>query len=196
MFNKEIADKIDAVAKAEIAQYGLPTERHYDLSMQKGLELAKKLQADENLVRAGVALMDIRLGYAAKVANDQPGHVKYCVEFAETLLKEFGVDEPYYATLINCVAAHHKVKTADYNPFETIEAEIVANADCYRFIHPRGVMSFHATAVKRGLDHDAALKLVESKLDEKYGIMTLPAVKEELEPYYKAFKDILTVGRD
>jgi hypothetical protein len=196
MFSKEIAEKIDAAAKAEIAQYGLPTERHYDLSMQKGLELAKKLQADENLVMAGVALMDIRLGYAAKVANDQPGHVKYCVEFAETLLKELGVGEPYYSTLINCVSAHHKVKTADCNPFETIEAEIVANADCYRFIHPRGVMSFHATAVKRGLDHDAALKLVENKLDEKYGIMTLPEAKAELEPYYKAFKEILTVGRD
>ena len=196
MFSKELAEKIDAVAKEEIAQYGLPTERHYDLSMQKGLELARKLQADENLVKAGAALMDIRLGYAAKVANDQPGHVKYCVEFAETLLKELGVDEPYYSTLINCVAAHHKVKTTDCNPFETIEAEIVANADCYRFIHPRGVMSFHATAVKRGLDHDATLKLVESKLDEKYGIMTLPEVKEELEPYYRAFKDIFIQARD
>jgi hypothetical protein len=196
MFSKEFAEKIDAVAREEIAQYGLPTERHYNLSMQKGLELASKLHADENLVKAGVALMDIKLGYAAKVVNDQPGHVKYCVEFAETLLKEFSVGEPYYSTLINCVAAHHKVKTADYNPFETIEAEIVANADCYRFIHPRGVMSFHATAVKRGLDHDAALKLVESKLDEKYGIMTLREVKAELEPYYKAFKEILNQGRD
>jgi hypothetical protein len=140
--------------------------------------------------------MDIKLGYAAKELNKQPEHVKYCVEFAETLLKELCVTEPYYSILINCVAAHHKVKTADYNPFESVEAEIVANADCYRFIHPRGVMSFHATAVKRGLEHDAALKLVESKLDEKYGIMSLPEVKAELEPYYKAFKDILTQGRD
>jgi len=191
MFSKEIADRIDAIAREEIALYGLPTERHYDLSVQKGLELAIKLNADENLVRAGAALMDIKLGYAAKIANDQPGHVRYCVEFAEILLKELGVNEPYYSSLINCVAAHHKIKTMDCNPFETIEAEIVANADCYRFIHPRGVMSFHATAVKRGLDHDAALRLVESKLDEKYCIMTLPEVREELEPYYKAFKEIL-----
>jgi hypothetical protein len=196
MFSKELADKIDAVARQEIAQYGLPTERHYNLSLQKGIELAGKLNADENLVKAGVALMDIKLGYAAKVLNEQPAHVKYCEEFAESLLKEFGVDEPFYSILINCVAAHHKVKTAEYNPFGSIEAEIVANADCYRFIHPRGVMSFHATAVKRGLEHDKALNLVESKLDEKYGIMSLPEVKEELEPYYKAFKDILKEGLD
>jgi hypothetical protein len=196
MFSKEIAEKIDAVAREEIAQYGLPTERHYNLSMQKGLELASKLHADENLVKAGVALMDIKLGYAAKVLNAQPAHVKYCVEFAESLLKELGVDEPFYSILINCVAAHHKVKTEELNPFESVEAEIVANADCYRFIHPRGVMSFHATAIKRGLEHDKALALVESKLDEKYGIMSLPEAKEELEPYYKAFKDILKEGRD
>ena len=196
MFCKETAEKIDAIARKEIVQYELPTERHYNLSMQKGLELANRLRADENLVKAGVALMDIKLGYAAKVVNDQPGHVKYCLEFTETLLKELGVTEPHYAVLINCVAAHHKIKTEELNPFESLEAEIVANADCYRFIHPRGVMSFHATAIKRGLDHDKALALVESKLDEKYGIMSLPEVKVELEPYYKMFKDIFNEGRN
>jgi len=196
MFCKIIAEKIDAVAREEIAKYGLPTERHYNLSMQKGLKIARKLNADENLIIAGVALMDIKLGYAAKELNEQAAHVKYCVEFAEALLKKFEVAEPYYSVLINCVAAHHKVKAEDYNPFESIEAEIVANADCYRFIHPRGVMSFHATAVKRGLDHDKALALVESKLDEKYSILTLTEAKQELEPYYKAFKAILSEGRD
>jgi hypothetical protein len=43
MFSKEIAEKFDLIARAEIAQYGLPTEIHYDLAMEKGLELARKL---------------------------------------------------------------------------------------------------------------------------------------------------------
>lgn len=190
MFSKELADKIDAVAREEIATYGLPTLRHYELSLAKGMELAKKLNADVNLVQAGVALMDIKLGQAAKEGH-QPEHVKYCVEYAEKLLKELGVDDPYYSNLINCVAAHHGAI-----PFTSLEAEIVANADCYRFIHPRGVMSFHATVVKRGNEHDAALKAVEAKLDEKYGILSLDVAKEELLGYYKMFKDILTVGKD
>ncbi len=190
MFSKELADKIDAVAREEIATYGLPTLRHYELSLAKGIELAKKLNADVNLVQAGVALMDIKLGQAAKEGH-QPEHVKYCVEYAEKLLKDLGVDEPYYSNLINCVAAHHGAI-----PFTSLESEIVANADCYRFIHPRGVMSFHATVVKRGNEHDAALKAVEAKLDEKYGILSLDVAKEELLGYYKMFKDILTVGKD
>lgn len=57
-------------------------------------------------------------------------------------------------------------------------------------------MSFHATVVKRGNEHDAALKAVEAKLDEKYGILSLDVAKEELLDYYKMFKDILTVGKD
>lgn len=190
MFSKELADKIDAVAREEIATYGLPTLRHYELSLVKGIELAKKLNADANLVQAGVALMDIKLGQAAKEGH-QPEHVKYCVEYAEKLLTELGIDEPYYSNLVNCVAAHHGAI-----PFTSLEAEIVANADCYRFIHPRGVMSFHATVVKRGNEHDAALKAVEAKLDEKYGILSLDVAKEELLEYYKMFKEILTVGKD
>lgn len=190
MFSKELADKIDAAAREEIATYGLPTLRHYELSLEKGIELAKKLNADVNLVQAGVALMDIKLGQAAKEGH-QPEHVKYCVEYAEKLLTELGIDEPYYSYLINCVAAHHGAI-----PFTSLEAEIVANADCYRFIHPRGVMSFHATVVKRGNEHDAALKAVETKLDEKFGILSLDVAKEELLEYYKMFKDILTVGKD
>jgi len=190
MFDKSLADRIDAIAREEIEQYGLPTERHYALSMEKALELADKLNADANLVQAGVALMDIKLGQAAKEGH-QPEHVQICKEFAESLLKELEVQEPYYSKLINCVAAHHGAI-----PFESIEAEIVANADCYRFIHPRGVMSFHATVVKRGNEYDASLKAVEAKLDEKYGIMSLREVKDDLEGYYTAFKDILTTARD
>lgn len=190
MFSKELAEKIDAIAREEIATYGLPTIRHYTLSMEKGIDLAKRLNADVNLVIAGVALMDIKLGQAAKEGH-QPQHVKYCVDFAEKVLQDLGVGAPYYDILINCVAAHHGAI-----PFESMEAEIVANADCYRFIHPRGVMSFHATVIKRGNDHDAALAAVEKKLDEKYGILSLDAAKEDLLDYYNMFKKILADARD
>ena len=190
MFSQELADKIDAVAREEISIYGLPTLRHYELSQEKGANLANRLKADVNLVKAGIALMDIKLGQAAKEGH-QPQHVTDCVDFSEKLLKELGVEESFFSILINSVAAHHGAIE-----FNSIEAEIVANADCYRFIHPRGVMSFHATVVKRGNEHDDALKAVEAKLDEKYNILSLEAAKEDLEGYYNMFKDILTNGRD
>lgn len=190
MFSEELVRRIDDIARNEIAQYGLPTQRHYDLSLKKGIELAKKLNADVNLVQAGIALMDIKLGQAA-AEKQQSQHVKYSVDFAKEVLTNLKVEEPYYSILINCVSAHHAAV-----PFESLEAEIVANADCYRFIHPLGVMSFHATVVKRGNEHNSALKAVEAKLDEKFSILSLDEAKSELLDYYKMFKEILISGRD
>ena len=66
MFSKELADKINEVALEEIATYGLPTQRHYELSLEKGIELAKRLKADVDLVRAGIALMDIKIRTSSK----------------------------------------------------------------------------------------------------------------------------------
>ena len=37
--------------------------------------------------------------------------------------------------------------------------------------------------------------MLSKEFAEKYSIMTLPEVKAELEPYYKAFKKILIEGR-
>ncbi len=187
---KEVADNCDYSARKEIDLTGLPTIRHYNLSMEAGVELAKKLGANVDIVRAGVALMDIKLGECAKNGK-QPEHVKASEEYALKLLENFGVDDATKKILLNCVAAHHgKV------PFESLEAEIVANADCYRFIHPRGVMSFHATAIKRGNDHDDALKLVKAKLEEKHSILSLDAAKADLEPFYQMFSQIIQEGFD
>lgn len=190
MFDKQLAKKIDTVAREEISKFGLPTERHYNLSQEKGKELAIALGADENLVKAGIALMDIKLGQAAKEGH-QSEHVKYCFEFADSLLKKLNISEKDSSILLNCVAAHH----GDVS-FESIEAEISANADCYRFIHPIGVMSFYATVIKRGNEHNAALEAVERKLDEKYNILSLDYAKNDLLCYYTIFKDILNKAKD
>ncbi|MDR3293394.1 MAG: hypothetical protein LBT20_04740 [Clostridiales bacterium] len=190
MTNKELADNIEYVAKKEIEEFGLPTKRHYDLSLEYGIELAKRLRVDVDVVRAGVALMDIKLGQSAKEGK-QPQHVEICKQFTEELLHSFGVQEPLFTQLVNCVEAHHgKV------PFASLEAEIVANADCYRFIHPRGVMSFYATVIKRGNEHDAALKAVKAKLDEKKGILSLKEAKDDLEKYYNWFDTIIEEAYD
>ena len=47
MFSKELADKINVIAQKEIALYGLPTKRHYELSMEKGIEFCVKKQVKQ-----------------------------------------------------------------------------------------------------------------------------------------------------
>ena len=190
MTTKELSIKCDEYARKEIERYGLPTIRHYELSMSAGIKLASSLGADVELVKSGISLMDIKLGQCAK-EGCQAQHVEASFDYAKELLSEWNVDEETKEILLNCVSAHHaKI------PYKTLEAEIVANADCYRFLHPRGVMSFHATVVKRGNEHDAALAAVKAKLEEKKNILSLDIAKKDLQKYYDMFEEILTVGLD
>lgn len=188
---KQIADLCDAEARKEIETFGLPTLRHYTISMEAGIKLSERLGADVDIVRAGVALMDIKLGQSAKEGR-QSEHVAMSSDYSKELFEKWGVDdEVLKATLINCVEAHHGKQ-----PFKSLEAEVVANADCYRFIHPAGVMSFHATVVKRGKNHNDGLKTVKGKLEEKHTILSLSAAKEELLPYYDMFTTIINNALD
>lgn len=186
---KKLFETLNKLAKEEIEKYGKPSLVHYDISIKNGIKLAKQLNADVELVKCGIALMDIKLGEAA-TEGKQPQHTQISKEYAEKVLTELKVDEQTKAVLLNCVAAHHgKV------PFETLEAQIVANADCYRFICPQGVFEAFAIYTRSGLDHNKALEMTEMKLDEKFEILSLKSAKEELDPYYYIFKDLLNKAK-
>ena len=77
-----------------------------------------------------------------------------------------------------------------------IEAEICANADCYRFLHPRGILTGANLFFNRFNDLDKALENTEKKMDEKYNIMSLDIVKEELEEYYQQFKRLIEIAKN
>lgn len=113
------------------------------------------------------------------------------VEATQGFLEKFELDKETKEKIINCVEAHHAQV-----PFICKEAEIVANADCYRFIHPKGVFDFFTGLGKRDLNFDEVLNYVEEKLDEKYKILSLEICKQELEGYYHQFKKLLKSARE
>ncbi|GHV24968.1 hypothetical protein FACS1894176_02400 [Bacteroidia bacterium] len=117
----------------EIEKYGLPTLVNFELSEQKAIELVHKLNANETIVTLGVYLMDCKLGQAFSEKRVTE-HVQMSVEASEEFLKQFDLTRDDKAKILNCVAAHHGTV-----PYSCIEAEICANADCYRFISPKGV---------------------------------------------------------
>ena len=81
-------------------------------------------------------------------------------------------------------------------PYTCIEAEICANADCYRFISPKGFLSYLATLGKRHDDFASCLNDAEKKLDEKYALLSLDFCKQELEPRYQTFKTSIQQARE
>ena len=169
-------------AISEIKKFELPNFIHFEISEKKAIELAEKLKADKMIVQVGIYLMDLKLGQAFK-ENKLSQHVKISVDATREFLEKFDLDKISKQKIINCVEAHH-----GNIGFNCIEAEICANADCYRFISPKGFFLFLTVLWKRNLNFLDCLSIAEKKLDEKYNILSLDICKKELEEYYQTFK--------
>lgn len=182
---KELYEDALAIARENVP----PSKIHLDISLEKGKMLAEEYKANIDLVLIGIVLMDIKLSEAMKL-NKGPEHPKMGSDFAKEFLKDYDLTDNEKNIIINSIEAHHgKV------PFKSIEAEICANADCYRFIHPIGVFAYLGMLAKRDLDFIDQIKSLKFKLEEKHNILSLPKAKEELEEYYieysKQFDEIL-----
>lgn len=169
-----------------------PPKILFKISEKKALELCEIFkEADKRIVHIGVCLMDIMLEEALR-QGDISRHVEMSVKKTKEFLNEYDLNDEEKSKIVNCVEAHHKGVD-----FECIEAEICANADCYKFIHPRGVLYyFSLLSGERGGDFVECLDQVEYKLDEKKNILTLDYCKKELEGYYKNFKKYIKDSRN
>ena len=147
--------------------------------------MARILQANEDLVSIGVCCMDIKLGAALK-ANKLSEHVSMSLSWTKKFLdsnRELTAQEK--SIIYNSVETHHGA--VKHN---SLESEIVTNADCYRFIHPTGVTWWNAVLGTRTQNFLEILKQLNFKLEEKWHLVSLPIVKKELEPYYKTYKQL------
>ncbi len=185
MESEKIIGKVRQFALAEIEKHGLPSQLNWETSNTKGQEIAEKLNVDKDVVLLGTMLMDLKLGEAVRGAKKTKEHVAMSANTAQEILAEFNLPVEKKKKIINCIEAHHKDV-----PFVCKEAEICANADCYRFILPRNVFEFIADLRKEGMTIEKAINFAYFKLEEKHNILSLDICKEELEQHYKTFKKI------
>lgn len=188
--SEDVLGKLRDLAWAETVKYGTPIPEHFVISEQKGIELAEKLGADVSIVKAGCYLMDCKLGVALQNGKISE-HVKMSAECGKKWLDDLGVDSEVQNKIINCIEAHHGTI-----PFTCVEAEICANADCYRFLSARGFFAYMTLLGKRDSeDLDKNLQFMESKIDEKHKILSLDICKKETEENYQMFKKLLKKSR-
>lgn len=182
---EELVKKAEEFALSEIDNHRLPPKRFFDTSNEKGEELAKHLGADVDVVKIGTRLMDIKLGEAASKGIMEE-HVSMGVEATKDFLGQFEISDEIKEKIINCVEGHHG--NVDWT---CKEAEICANADCYRFHLVSNWLSFIHSMGHNGMSFEESLKAAEFKLEEKWNILSLDYCKKELEPHYKAIREIL-----
>lgn len=187
---KKIVEKAKELALAEIKKTGLPIPEHFNLANSKGQELAEKLGGDKDIILLGTMLMDLKLGECLQEGK-LPEHIRRSSDEAKKFLEQFKIDQKTKNKIINCIEAHHRTI-----PFTCTEAEICANADCYRFLHPRGIFAYLASLGKRLDNLNDILAQLELKMDEKMKTLTLALCKKELQPHYKSFKEYIKQARE
>jgi hypothetical protein len=159
---EDIIQKAEEFAIKEIDKWSLPSKINFNTSNAKGEELAVKLKADIDIVKIGIRLMDIKLGESFKKGKVNE-HVDSSVKATKEFLSKFDLDEEIKNKIINCVEGHH-----DKTKWKCKEAEICANADCYRFLLTKNWLDFFASLFERTNIFEKNLKYAESKLEEKW----------------------------
>jgi len=188
---EEIIEKAREYALREIELNGTPAKEHFELSIKKGQELAERLNTDKDIVMLGCILMDLKLGECKNQGRAEE-HVTESVKASQEFLEQFDLGEDVKNKILKCVEEHHGIEE-----FNCKESEICANADCYRFIHPKGVFRyFMLLGGERGLSLKDSIGQVEKKLEEKHNILSLDICKQELEPYYIKFKVLLEKAKE
>jgi len=75
--------------------------------------------------------------------------------------------------IIKCVEEHHGAEK-----FYSIESEVVANADCYKFVSPKGILYYSSMLGRRFHDFKKELDQLEFKLNEKHNTISLDLVMD------------------
>ena len=181
---QEVIQKAMQMAVKEIEETGLPLRIHFDSANEKGQELAEKLGADKEVVLLGTMLMDVKIGQANKEGRNKE-HVAMSAAYARELLAEFNLPAEKVKKVLNCIEAHHKDV-----PFICKEAEICANADCYRMLVPKNLFLLIAAKITLGWSLQDALNFAYYKVEEKHNILTLEMCKKELESNYQMLRKL------
>lgn len=180
------ADKLSAI---ETAKHGLPTAVEYDYINNVGLELANRLKADKNVVQLGTRLMDLKIGQALKEKKTNE-HIELSLEETKRFLKNFNLKDDFVNKVLNCIEAHHATK-----PFICIEAEICANADCYRFLAINSCLRKFYDFCKI-MSYTDALNFIKAKIEEKHKVLSLEICRKELEPQYQILKTLFEKAKE
>ena len=170
---KDLVVKADNFNREEIKKYNPDMKYLYEISLNAGIRLAKKYKADENIVKIAIAMMDSKLPEATHIGAPKQ-HISMSSDATKEMLKGIEcLSEHEKENIIKCVEQHHGV-----DKFFSIESEVVANADCYKFVSPKGVLYYSSMLGRRFHDFKKELEQLEFKLNEKHNTISLPLVKK------------------
>lgn len=154
---------------------------HVKHMVEYSIQLAKKLNADEEIVEIAALLHDI-----GRLDGTDENHHIVGAEYSEKFLSENGYDEDKIMKVKHCIIAHRGSLSL---PRETIEAECVASADAMAHFGDIPAM-FYWVYVFLGKDMEEGKIKVRDKLTRSFNKM-IPEAQEIVKEKYDAVMKIL-----
>lgn len=157
-------------------------DTHVKYVVEYAKELAKKLNADEEVVEISALLHDI-----AQVDDSYETHDVDGANYAEKFLTTLNYDPKKVAMVKHCILTHRGSKNI---PRETVEAECVASADA--MAHFRSIPDmFYLVYVDFGKDVEEGKQMLKDKLERSFRKM-IPEAQEIVREKYEAAMVILS----
>ena len=146
-----------------------------EIAIEKGSELSKEYAVDERLVLTSLYLAHTVFSPVWK-DQTQENHPKLSSEFVKTYLDEWEVNKSDQKIILNSIEAHH-----DDVPMESKIAEVVRNAEGFKFLTVTGALVLlHNLGARQTPYKEAASKVLE-KMEQKKSLLTLDSCIEEAE---------------
>lgn len=180
---KDFLTQTRKLAYDEVERTGMPLKLHVDLACETGKRLAKKLGANVDVAEAGTLLMDCLIGQALREGKLEE-HIKMSLAKADELLEKSALTDKVKENIQHCILEHHGAKK-----FYSLESEICCNADCYRFTSIKGFS--YAMRFLRDMPFNDLVALLEKKVVEKWGLLSLDICKKELADQHEVIEKIL-----
>lgn len=154
------------------------------LAIKKGKELARKYKVDREIVLLALYLAHLVFSKIPR-GKIQRTHEILSLKPAQQFLEKNHYPQDKQKMVLNAIAAHHgKV------PFRSREAEIMVNAECFKFVTVKGCLIYLHELGQRGYDYQKSVELVFYKINQKRKLLTLPGCQKEAAGNIKKIEDI------
>ena len=184
----DIASQIKKEVRAYIDEYKNNSEDHYDFWNEhikyvytESIELAKKYNADEEIVGLGALLHDIAL--IKKVGTRAEHHINGKI-LAEEILEKYSYPKDKMTRVLGCVYNHRSSKNAT-----NIEELCVADADI--LAHFDNIpMLFNSAFIRNNVSLNDVRKWMKECFEKDYNDLS-EKTKKEFEKKYKLICSIV-----
>ncbi|MEI6426011.1 MAG: hypothetical protein WCO66_01525 [Candidatus Absconditabacteria bacterium] len=146
-----------------------------EIAIKKGQELCKIYNIDETLVLVSLYLAHTVFSPIWD-GETQKNHPELSAKFVKQYLDDWSVSKDDQLIILNAIEAHH-----NKIPTNSIVAEIVKNAECFKFISIEGSLIWLHELGLRQVPFDESVDKVIQKMGQKKQLLTLERCKLEAE---------------